>query len=80
MFIFFYVVEEFLNNNYLSEVNDVFFEGFEGGFWGIDDLFDRLVEVNCKVGDYGNVVSIFCFMEYGGCMFIIFYYNCLLMV
>lgn len=61
-------------------MNEVYIEGFEGGFWGIDVLFDRIVEVNFIIGDYVNCISVFWLMEYGGCMFIIFYYNCFLWV
>ena len=72
-------VEELFNNKFLSEANDVFIEGLEGGLRGTDDLFDRIVEANCKVGDHGNAVSILQVMEYGGRMATTFHYNCLLM-
>lgn len=74
-----FVAEELLNNNYLLEADDVFIEGLEGGLRGTDDLFDRLVAANCKVGDHGNAISILRLMEYGGRMSTTFHYNCLLM-
>lgn len=73
------LVEELFNNNFLSGANDVFLEGLEGGLRGTDDLFDGIVEANCKAGDHGNAVSILRVMEYGGRMSTTFHYNCILM-
>jgi hypothetical protein len=74
-----YGAEELFNNSFLSGANDVFLEGLEGGLRGTDDLFDRIVEANCKAGDHGNAVSILRVMEYGGRMSTTFHYNCILM-
>ena len=57
----------------------MFLEGLEGGLRGTDDLFDGIVEANCKAGDHGNAVSILRVMEYGGRMSTTFHYNCILM-
>ncbi|KAG0565121.1 hypothetical protein KC19_8G166500 [Ceratodon purpureus] len=72
------LVEELFNNNFLLEANEVFIEGLEGGLRGTDDLFDRIVDANCRAGDHGNAISILRVMEYGGRMSTTFHYNCLL--
>ena len=56
----------------------MFIEGLEGGLRGTDDLFDRIVDANCRAGDHGNAISILRVMEYGGRMSTTFHYNCLL--
>lgn len=71
--------EELFSNNHLLEANEVFIEGLEGGLQGTNELFDRIVEADCKAGDHENAVSILRVMEYGGRMSTTFHYNCLLM-
>jgi hypothetical protein len=71
--------EELFSNDHLLEANEVFIEGLEGGLQGTNELFDRIVEADCKAGDHENAVSILRVMEYGGRMSTTFHYNCLLM-
>lgn len=71
--------EELFSNDHLPEANEVFIEGLEGGLQGTNELFDRIVEADCKAGDHENAVSILRVMEYGGRMSTTFHYNCLLM-
>lgn len=71
--------EELFKAGYLAEANEVFLKGVEGGLRGTNELYDKLVEEDCKVGDHSNAVSILRIMEYSGRMSTTFHYNCLLM-
>eukprot|EP00250_Pteridium_aquilinum_P011356 c20008_g1_i1 orf=833-3826(-) len=73
-------VEDLLQSGYLKEATDTFLKGADGGYRGIDQLFDALVERNAKIGHHANCIRLLRFMEYMGRDCKTFHYNCLLMI
>ncbi|KAJ1693952.1 hypothetical protein LUZ63_010650 [Rhynchospora breviuscula] len=74
------LVEELISNNYLKEANVVFLKGAQGGIRATDELYDRMIEEDCKAGDHSNALTISYEMEAAGRMATTFHYNCLLSV
>ncbi|XP_020540394.1 uncharacterized protein LOC105647778 isoform X2 [Jatropha curcas] len=74
------LVEELVKNKYLEDANKVFLKGAKGGLKGTDELYDRLIEEDCKVGDHSNALEISYEMEAAGRMATTFHFNCLLSV
>lgn len=72
------LVEELFRAGYRSEANSIFLRGANGGLRGTNELYDMLVDENCKVGDHENAIDILRVMEYAGRMSTTFHYNCLL--
>jgi hypothetical protein len=75
-----FLLEELLKNGYLKEATDIFLKGAEGGYIGVDHLFDALVEKNADIGHHSNCIRILRFMEYMGRDCKVFHYNCLLKI
>lgn len=76
----FYGTEELVNNNYLEDANTVFLKGTEGGLQGTDEIYDLLIEEDCKAGDHSNALTVAYKMEASGRMATTFHFNCLLSV
>jgi hypothetical protein len=74
------LVEELVNNNYLEDANTVFLKGTEGGLQGTDEIYDLLIEEDCKAGDHSNALTVAYKMEASGRMATTFHFNCLLSV
>ncbi|PSR92797.1 Pentatricopeptide repeat-containing protein [Actinidia chinensis var. chinensis] len=74
------LVEELVRSNHLEDANKVFLKGAEGGLRATDELYDRLIEEDCKVGDHSNALTIAYEMEAAGRMATTFHFNCLLSV
>src|SRR2546425_12904351 len=73
-------LEELVKNRYLEDANKVFLKGAKGGLKATDELYDRLIEEDCKVGDHSNALDIAYEMEAAGRMATTFHFNCLLSV
>ncbi|CAI9090958.1 OLC1v1025858C1 [Oldenlandia corymbosa var. corymbosa] len=74
------LVEELVRNNHLEDANKVFLKGAEGGLRATDELYDLIIEEDCKVGDHSNALTIAYEMEAAGRMATTFHFNCLLSV
>ncbi|KAF5735267.1 hypothetical protein HS088_TW15G00768 [Tripterygium wilfordii] len=74
------LVEELVRNNFLEDANQVFLKGAKGGLKATDELYDLLIEVDCKVGDHSNALDIAYEMEAAGRMATTKHFNCLLSV
>ncbi|KAM0949409.1 putative transcription regulator SAP family [Dioscorea sansibarensis] len=74
------LVEELVRNRYLAEANSVFLKGAQGGLKATDELYDLLIEEDCKAGDHSNALTIAYEMESAGRMATTFHFNCLLSV
>ncbi|KAL3523391.1 hypothetical protein ACH5RR_016225 [Cinchona calisaya] len=74
------LVEELVRSNHLEDANKVFLKGAEGGLRATDELYDLLIEEDCKVGDHSNALTIAYEMEAAGRMATTFHFNCLLSV
>ncbi|GAB4837820.1 hypothetical protein Ancab_027345 [Ancistrocladus abbreviatus] len=74
------LVEELVRRNHLEDANKVFLKGSEGGLRATDELYDLLIEEDCKVGDHSNALTIAYEMEAAGRMATTFHFNCLLSV
>ncbi|GMH11396.1 hypothetical protein Nepgr_013237 [Nepenthes gracilis] len=74
------LVEELVKSNHLEDANKVFLKGAKGGLRGTNELFDLLIEEDCKVGDHSNALTIAYEMEAAGRMATTFHFNCLLSV
>ncbi|KAL0912781.1 hypothetical protein M5K25_016184 [Dendrobium thyrsiflorum] len=74
------LVEELVKNLYLDDANAVFLKGAKGGLRATDELYDLLIEENCKAGDHSNALTIAYEMEAAGRMATTFHFNCLLSV
>lgn len=72
--------EDLLQSGYLKEATEIFLKGAEGGYRGIDHLFDALVERNANIGHHRNCIKLLRLMEYMGRNCKTFHYNCLLMI
>ncbi|XP_075084308.1 uncharacterized protein LOC107814558 [Nicotiana tabacum] len=74
------LVEELVRSNHLEDANKVFLKGAEGGLRATDEIYDLLIEQDCKVGDHSNALTIAYEMEAAGRMASTFHFNCLLSV
>ncbi|XP_020591404.1 uncharacterized protein LOC110032198 [Phalaenopsis equestris] len=74
------LVEELVRNHYLDDANAVFLKGANGGLRATDELYDLLIEEDCKAGDHSNALTIAYEMEAAGRMATTFHFNCLLSV
>lgn len=74
------LVEELVRNHYLEDANTVFLKGAKGGLQGTDELYDLLIEEDCKAGDHSNALTVAYQMEAAGRMATTFHFNCLLSV
>ncbi|KAK1260397.1 hypothetical protein QJS04_geneDACA002266 [Acorus gramineus] len=74
------LVEELVRNRYMDDANKVFLKGAKGGLRATDELYDLLIEEDCKVGDHSNALTIAYEMEAAGRMATTFHFNCLLSV
>ncbi|KAA8534716.1 hypothetical protein F0562_032233 [Nyssa sinensis] len=74
------LVEELVRSNHLEDANKVFLKGAQGGLRATDELYDLLIEEDCKVGDHSNALTIAYEMEAAGRMATTFHFNCLLSV
>lgn len=72
--------EELVRSNHLEDANKVFLKGAEGGLRSTDEMYDLLIEEDCKVGDHENALTIAYAMEGAGRMATTFHFNCLLSV
>ncbi|KAG7970283.1 hypothetical protein I3843_07G075100 [Carya illinoinensis] len=73
-------VEELVRNKHLEDANKVFLKGAKGGLRATDEIYDLLIEEDCKVGDHSNALEICYEMEAAGRMATTFHFNCLLSV
>ncbi|KAL6988952.1 hypothetical protein U1Q18_014702 [Sarracenia purpurea var. burkii] len=74
------LVEELVKSNHLEDANEVFLKGAEGGLRATDELYDLLIQEDCKIGDHSNALTIAYEMEAAGRMATTFHFNCLLSV
>ncbi|KAL8104250.1 hypothetical protein AgCh_028463 [Apium graveolens] len=74
------LTEELVGSNYLEDANQVFLKGAAGGLRATDQLYDMLIEEDCKAGDHSNALTISYEMEAAGRMATTFHFNCLLSV
>ncbi|XP_038974791.1 uncharacterized protein LOC120106019 [Phoenix dactylifera] len=74
------LVEELVKNYHLDDANMVFLNGAKGGLRATDELYDLLIEEDCKAGDHSNALTIAYEMEAAGRMATTFHFNCLLSV
>lgn len=74
------LTEELVRSNYLEDANKVFLKGAGGGLRATDELYDMLIEEDCKAGDHSNALTISYEMEAAGRMATTFHFNCLLSV
>ncbi|TVU30453.1 hypothetical protein EJB05_22078, partial [Eragrostis curvula] len=74
------LVEELVKNRYLADANTVFLKGAKGGLRGTDEIYDLLIEEDCKAGDHSNALTVAYQMEASGRMATTFHFNCLLSV
>ncbi|OIW07179.1 hypothetical protein TanjilG_10152 [Lupinus angustifolius] len=79
-FICYVALGELIRNKYLEDANQVFLKGAKGGLKATDEIYDTLIEENCKVGDHSNALDISYEMEAAGRMATTFHFNCLLSV
>uniref|UniRef100_A0A803KNN5 SAP domain-containing protein n=1 Tax=Chenopodium quinoa TaxID=63459 RepID=A0A803KNN5_CHEQI len=74
------LVEELVRSNHLEDANKVFLKGAEGGSRATDEIYDLMIEEDCKAGDHSNALTIAYEMEAAGRMATTFHFNCLLSV
>ncbi|PPS14421.1 hypothetical protein GOBAR_AA06153 [Gossypium barbadense] len=74
------LVEELVRNKYLEDANAVFLKGAKGGLRATNELYDLMIEEDCKAGDHSNALEIAYEMEAAGRMATTFHFNCLLSV
>lgn len=74
------LVEELVRNNFLDDANTVFLKGAKGGLRATDQIYDLLIEEDCRAGDHSNALTIAYEMEAAGRMATTFHFNCLLSV
>ncbi|KAI4369468.1 hypothetical protein MLD38_017905 [Melastoma candidum] len=58
--------EEMVRNKHLEDANALFIKGAKSGLRATDELYDLIIEEDCKVGDHSNVIEIFYEMEAAG--------------
>ncbi|KAK4596697.1 hypothetical protein RGQ29_014647 [Quercus rubra] len=74
------LVEELIRSRHLEDANKVFLRGAKGGLRATDEIYDLIIEEDCKVGDHSNALDIAYEMEAAGRMATTFHFNCLLSV
>ncbi|XP_021898145.1 LOW QUALITY PROTEIN: uncharacterized protein LOC110814870 [Carica papaya] len=74
------LVEELVRSNHLQDANKVFLKGAKGGLRATDELYDLMIEEDCKAGDHSNALEIAYEMEAAGRPATTFHFNCLLSV
>ncbi|KAK9160149.1 hypothetical protein Syun_006490 [Stephania yunnanensis] len=74
------LVEELIRNNHLDDANMVSLKGAKGGLRATDEIYDLLIEEDCKAGDHSNALTIAYEMEAAGRMATTFHFNHLLSV
>ncbi|XP_038990837.1 uncharacterized protein LOC120113856 [Hibiscus syriacus] len=74
------LVEELVKGKYLEDANVVFLKGAKGGLRATNELYDLMIEEDCKAGDHSNALEIAYEMEAAGRMATTFHFNCLLSV
>ncbi|KAF5192040.1 plastid transcriptionally active [Thalictrum thalictroides] len=74
------LVEELVRNKHMDDANNVFLKGAKGGLRATDELYDLIIEEDCKSGDHSNALTIAHAMEAAGRMATTFHFNCLLSV
>ncbi|XP_073031476.1 uncharacterized protein [Primulina eburnea] len=74
------LVEELVKSGHLEVANKVFLKGAEGGLRATDELYDLIIEEDCKAGDHSNALTIAYEMEAAGRMATTFHFNHLLSV
>ncbi|XP_061342614.1 uncharacterized protein LOC133288811 isoform X1 [Gastrolobium bilobum] len=74
------LIEELIRNKHLENANQVFLMGAKGGLRATDEVYDILIEQDCKAGDHSNALEIAYEMEAAGRMATTFHFNCLLSV
>ncbi|KNA04151.1 hypothetical protein SOVF_202260 [Spinacia oleracea] len=74
------LVEELVRSNHLEDANKVFLKGAKGGLRATDEIYDLMIEEDCKSGDHSNALTIAYEMEAAGRMATTFHFNCLLSV
>lgn len=72
--------EHLVRNNHLDDANQVFLKGAEGGLRATDEIYDLIIQEDCKAGDHSNALTIAYEMEAAGRMATTFHFNCLLSV
>ncbi|KVI07859.1 Pentatricopeptide repeat-containing protein [Cynara cardunculus var. scolymus] len=72
------LIEELIRSNHLDDANKVFLKGAEGRLRASDEIYDLLIEEDCKVGDHSNALTIAYKMEEAGRMATTYHFNCLL--
>ena len=72
--------EELIRSRHLEDANKVFLRGAKGGLRATDEIYDLIIEEDCKVGDHSNALDIAYEMEAAGRMATTFHFNCLLSV
>lgn len=58
----------------------MFLKGAKGGLRATDELYDLIIEEDCKAGDHSNALTIAYEMEAAGRYATTFHFNCLLSV
>ncbi|KAG6737456.1 hypothetical protein POTOM_058978 [Populus tomentosa] len=71
---------ELVKGRFMEDANRVFLKGANGGLRATDELYDLMIEEDCKVGDHSNALDIAYAMEEAGRMATTFHFNCLLSV
>ncbi|CAM8894606.1 unnamed protein product [Rhodiola kirilowii] len=74
------LVEELVRNKHLEDANMVFLKGAEGGLRATDEIYDLMIEEDCKAGDHSNALTIAYEMEAAGRMATTAHFNNLLSV
>lgn len=69
-----------MRNRFLEDANTVFLKGAKGELRATDELYDLLIEEDCKAGDHSNALTIAYEMEAAGRLATTFHFNCLLSV
>lgn len=72
------LIEELIRNDHLADANKVFLKGAEGKLRATDEIYDLLIEEDCKAGDHSNALTIAYKMEEAGRMATTYHFNCLL--
>ncbi|KAE8702445.1 Gibberellin-regulated protein [Hibiscus syriacus] len=62
------VEEELVRGRYLEDANAVFLKGAKGGLRATNELYDLMIEEDCKAGDHSNALEIAYEMEAAGRM------------
>ncbi|KAJ0079046.1 hypothetical protein Patl1_23070 [Pistacia atlantica] len=74
------LVEELVRNKFLEDANKVFLRGAKGGLRATNELYDLMIEEDCKAGDHSNALEIAYEMEAAGRMATTCHFNHLLSV